>query len=256
MDADIDYTNPSYIPTVDAFVRYFEANPLKVHERDLLMAHYAAPNHAARTVEIADTLRIPVQSVHATYGRLGRRLEKDLVLKLPVNAIPTHVFSWFEANVEDGFRDLHMHAAVVKALEILGWDQEAVARFAEAYESAVDENIAPGKYLEGRVREVGRIERTRNGQARQECIDRQGTACCVCGFDFGAVYGERGAGFIEVHHISPIGELECEREIDPETDLRPVCSNCHRMLHRNGTNLTIEELKLLIANPEGRVMRS
>lgn len=33
----------------------------------------------------------------------------------------------------------------------------------------------------------------------------------VCGFDFGYVYGERGEGYIEVHHVRPLhisGETE------------------------------------------------
>ncbi|MEY4821793.1 MAG: hypothetical protein RLY72_1445, partial [Planctomycetota bacterium] len=33
-----------------------------------------------------------------------------------------------------------------------------------------------------------------------------------------------------------------EHEIDPVKDLRPVCANCHRMLHRQRPPLTIEQL--------------
>jgi HNH endonuclease len=39
-------------------------------------------------------------------------------------------------------------------------------------------------------------------------------------------------GFIEVHHTKPLSESEGDMETDPATDLVPVCSNCHRMIHR------------------------
>jgi hypothetical protein len=54
--------------------------------------------------------------------------------------------------------------------------------------------------------------------------------CCVCGFDFRKTYGELGKDFIEAHHITPLGAGK--RRETRVTDLRPVCSNCHRMLHR------------------------
>jgi hypothetical protein len=38
-----------YIPTADEFVDYLQTQQLLDHHRDLLLAHYAAPNHAART---------------------------------------------------------------------------------------------------------------------------------------------------------------------------------------------------------------
>ena len=44
--------------------------------------------------------------------------------------------------------------------------------------------------------------------------------------------------------MADIGE---EYEIDPEQDLRPVCANCHRMLHRKRRAISIEELKELIS---------
>jgi 5-methylcytosine-specific restriction protein A len=32
-------------------------------------------------------------------------------------------------------------------------------------------------------------------------------ACEACGFDFAAVYGEQGDGFIECHHVKPVHTL-------------------------------------------------
>lgn len=66
-------------------------------------------------------------------------------------------------------------------------------------------------------------------------------ACEVCDFDFTAVYGERGAGFIEVHHNVPLASPRMARKTKL-SDLACVCANCHRMLHRGGI-LTVSELR-------------
>ena len=58
--------------------------------------------------------------------------------------------------------------------------------------------------------------------------------------------GVRGREFIEVHHLKPIASVEGEYDIDPKADLRPVCSNCHRMIHRGDDILRIEELREMI----------
>jgi 5-methylcytosine-specific restriction protein A len=68
-----------------------------------------------------------------------------------------------------------------------------------------------------------------------------------CGFDFEYSYGERGAGYIEVHHLRPVSSLENETKIDPKTEMTVVCSNCHRMIHRKKDEvLTMEQIKELI----------
>ena len=88
----------------------------------------------------------------------------------------------------------------------------------------------------------------RSSEARKKCIQIKGTACIVCGFDFEKIYGNLGKGFIHVHHIIPISSINGAYVVNPETDLIPVCPNCHAMLHRgaNGNILSIEELKAII----------
>ncbi|MGA9069080.1 MAG: hypothetical protein WB424_02425 [Terracidiphilus sp.] len=39
------------------------------------------------------------------------------------------------------------------------------------------------------------------------------------------------------------------RKINPINDLRPVCPNCHEMLHRSDPPYTIDQLKKIIADP-------
>jgi 5-methylcytosine-specific restriction protein A len=65
----------------------------------------------------------------------------------------------------------------------------------------------------------------------------------VCDFNFEAKYGEIGSGFIHVHHLTPLANIGKEYEVDSIRDLRPVCPNCHAMLHKKYPPYSIEELK-------------
>ena len=93
--------------------------------------------------------------------------------------------------------------------------------------------IEEGWFSEGKrtVKTVNKYER--NPRARAECIARHGDSCVVCGFNFGRRYGGHGLGFIEVHHLKPVvGGGGKQRKVSAERDLRPVCPNCHAMLHK------------------------
>ena len=101
-------------------------------------------------------------------------------------------------------------------------------------------------HTEGKVRQVLVNIYERNPAARAKCIAHYGTACSVCTFDFGKTYGEIGEGFIHVHHLKEVSSIGEEYEVDPIEDLRPVCPNCHAMLHTERPALTIEALKQLL----------
>lgn len=107
------------------------------------------------------------------------------------------------------------------------------------------EEATRGQYREGSVRQVLVNAYERDRAARQACINHYGTACSVCGLVFEERYGGLGADFIHVHHIVPLSELGSDYEPDPIKDLRPVCPNCHAMLHRRRPVLTIAELRLV-----------
>lgn len=89
----------------------------------------------------------------------------------------------------------------------------------------------------------------RDAAGRDRCIAHWGATCSVCRFDFEAVYGAIGAGFIHVHHVRPLSEIRERYELDPVADLRPVCPNCHAMLHRRRPAYSIEELKAEHVSP-------
>jgi 5-methylcytosine-specific restriction protein A len=86
----------------------------------------------------------------------------------------------------------------------------------------------------------------RDHAARQACLAHFGLACSVCKMRFEERYGTLGAGFIHVHHVVPISELGDDYKLDPVKDLRPVCPNCHAMLHRQRPPLSIEALRAIL----------
>ena len=96
-------------------------------------------------------------------------------------------------------------------------------------------------FEEGSVRQITTNRYERSSEAREKCIEFHGTTCKVCGFNFQQVFGELGEGYIHVHHVVPIAERGGKYKINYETDLIPVCPNCHAMLHKG--NLSVEELK-------------
>lgn len=109
------------------------------------------------------------------------------------------------------------------------------------------EQIEDGHGIEGNVKYYYGKRYERVSKNRRLAIKKHGAKCYACGFSFEEVYGERGKDFIEVHHIKPLSTLEEAVEINPETDLVPLCANCHRMVHRRKDEvLSIEELKEII----------
>lgn len=61
----------------------------------------------------------------------------------------------------------------------------------------------PANLIEGAVKRVSVNAYERNPVARKLCIAAHGCRCAACNFDFDAVYGELGRGFIHVHHLRP-----------------------------------------------------
>lgn len=103
----------------------------------------------------------------------------------------------------------------------------------------VDENII---IEEGTKRIIERAIYERSMKLRNIAIEsfysRNGAIFCeICFFNFEKFYGDLGKGYIEVHHRKPIFKFESEdfskflNEALNDTAL--VCSNCHRIIHRD-----------------------
>ena len=103
------------------------------------------------------------------------------------------------------------------------------------------------EFPEGRI--IYRLHRAR--ERNRTLVDRKKAsvlrakgklACEACEFDFAAVYGPLGDGFIECHHAVALSTLSTAQKTKLE-DLVLVCSNCHRMIHRKRPWLTAKEVR-------------
>jgi 5-methylcytosine-specific restriction protein A len=103
-------------------------------------------------------------------------------------------------------------------------------------------------YIEGSATQVTQTRYERNIYARKECLKHYGYSCSVCDFNFERFYGSLGYKFIHVHHLTQVATIKQEYKVNPIQDLRPVCPNCHSMLHKQNPPLTIDELKDIIKN--------
>lgn len=81
---------------------------------------------------------------------------------------------------------------------------------------------------------------------KQRRLNEAGDLLCdCCGFSFSKAYGSLGLGFIEAHHTRFVSTFEGEGLTDP-AEIALVCSNCHRMLHRERPWLAIHELRKIL----------
>lgn len=126
------------------------------------------------------------------------------------------------------------------------------ARLPVAVEPIYPDEVSPHEvkhreFIEGATQQVLVNRYERDPHARSACIQHWGAVCYVCRFDFQQTYGDMGLGFIHVHHLIDIASIGAEYEVDPHTDLRPVCPNCHAMLHTERPAIDIDELKAMLA---------
>lgn len=156
------------------------------------------------------------------------------------------------ANFSLGFRDIS-NVSFLNHLVALARERgrfDLSESYAEALNAIPQEIHQSAGLSEGAVRVVAVNAYERNPEARRRCIEHHGTRCCVCGFSFGAVYGEVAEGLIHVHHLRPLSEVGGEYTVDPVEDLRPVCPNCHAVLHRRAPAYSIEEVKAFLARKQ------
>lgn len=102
---------------------------------------------------------------------------------------------------------------------------------------------------EGLSQETTTKTRTRSTKLRKYALkyytQKNQIKCTVCNFNFAKTYGQYGQQYIEFHHIKPIATYDkkglktnLKQAIN---NLRPVCANCHRIIHRH--HLTLKELQ-------------
>jgi hypothetical protein len=199
----------------------------------MLRVHLAAPDHTltvrhlARAVSFA---RWNAANLH--YGKLAAKLCKELNVAPPTNL--SVLVRFFKP---PGYEyELSLRPTVVEALKELEIGGHNIWPLKE--ELGIEEPIVEGASF---IVQVSAFER--NPVARQKCLAHHGVSCCVCGFNFGVKYGSKAKNHIHVHHLKSLASIGEEYVIDPIKDLRPVCANCHAVIHLQQPPYSIEEVK-------------
>jgi hypothetical protein len=114
--------------------------------------------------------------------------------------------------------------------------------------TVIPEQVDSSKtYVEGSAKTITVNAYERNREARSKCIEHHGWNCGVCGFAMADLYGTLGEGIIHVHHLRELASLGEQSEVDPIKDLRPVCPNCHVILHSSTPAITIAQLRKVLS---------
>lgn len=202
----------------------------------MLRLHYHAKDRTTTAHELALATGYTHRSVaNSLYGRLGRKLGELLNFNPNNERVGTIV----TFSKPDGYWLWTMRPEFAAAIQKIGWVESSHVLLPE-------EVGATTEFREGATLRVTVNVYERNAEARRACIAKYGTDCCICGFNFGATFGDIGDGFIHVHHLKPLSEIEGEYTVDPIVDLRPVCPNCHAMLHRRVPSYSISEIQTIL----------
>jgi 5-methylcytosine-specific restriction protein A len=140
-----------------------------------------------------------------------------------------HIFSDSDEAVTVTSREVIVPLMAAMA-ELIGYDviEDSSASYVSTIEGAASQGVV--------------TRRERNPRNRLLCLRIHGKTCKVCSLQPDVVYGTAG-DIIEVHHLEPVSMIAAPKPYDPETDLVPLCPNCHRAVHsRRPWPLTLEEL--------------
>ncbi len=124
-----------------------------------------------------------------------------------------------------------------------------LAALAELIGYEEDQAVVP-PYIEGELEGVilkeTILRRERSRKNRYLSLEHHGEICKVCGFEPSNFF-DGIPSVIEVHHLTPLANIQEPTLYNPITDLVPLCPTCHRAIHKKKpVPYTIEELRALI----------
>ena len=173
------------------------------------------------------------------YGEIDWDVVLDYEDRLPLEELRANVPEVKWDHIQGS--GIEVSAAAVRKLSDL-WQHhisEVIFRSPDQPRGLGDQTFPEGAL--SRV-EVNRYER--DVRARRKCLEHWGYRCAVCDVSFEERYGTLGRSFIHVHHLRELSQVPAGYKVDPVNDLRPVCPNCHAMIHRGpGPALALEELR-------------
>ena len=224
-------------PSPQQYVTAFRAvGNLRENHIQMLRIHYYAPERTVTATQLAHAVGFKSYLVaNLQYGRLGRLVGDQL----EYNPMQERLGTLVTFEKRQGEWHWLMRPEVADALELLSWVEEDSLLLPEEIPARAD-------LVEGAVCRVSVNAYELNPEARKQCIEYYGARCFVCGFDFSEVYGEVGTGYIHVHHLRPLSDIGERYAVDPIADLRPVCPNCHAIVHRRIPPYSVEEVRAML----------
>ena len=190
------------------------------------------------------------------YGRAVDRLGQKISYHLKMNIdsifnitnvkqlkkIYTSLFSIPEIIREEASGNAKSSNAFKRYIEFREFEQEITNK------ESNEEQDEHESRTEGGIKVIVSKIAERDAKLRKSAIRIHGCKCKACEFDFFKNYGDIGKGFIEIHHCKPLGKNKgTSIKTNPKTDLIPLCSNCHRIVHRKrNIIMTLDELQQTI----------
>lgn len=208
----------------------------------VLEALLYAPSHSSSAGQLRTILGFAaVVQVNGAMGQAGKKVFE--ILGAHPDGLLDGQYEWWHMLATGEQADKRgfvwtLRQEVVRALIACGLSASG--------QTAPDEIRGSETLAEGSVRRVVVNAYERNPVARERCIEAHGTACSVCGIEFGRKYGSAAVGYIHVHHLRSLSSIAELYEVDPVQDLRPVCPNCHAVIHMADPAHTIEEVRAML----------
>ena len=115
-----------------------------------------------------------------------------------------------------------------------------------------DEIVTIDEVTEGARRTITINAYERNPLARKKCLAHYGAQCSVCGISLNQHYGVEHKSLIHVHHLRPLSTIGRKYTISPIRDLRPVCPNCHAVIHSHEPPYSIRQVQNMLRRVKRR----
>jgi hypothetical protein len=104
------------------------------------------------------------------------------------------------------------------------------------------------RFVEGKVVDVLMQRRERDPAARAACVAEYGFVCFACGVNLKQRYVGLQVEVVHVHHEEPLSLAAGEREFDPVATMKPLCPNCHCVVHSRNPPYTIAEVRGMVTS--------
>lgn len=179
-------------------------------------------------------------SANLHYGKFARLVGTRLKWR-PLPEVVLGVLVTFEKPLNEWH--WIMRPAVARAIEELGWVSEDQPVLPE-------EVVSKYPLVEGALRQITVNAYERNPVARAQCIRHHGCRCAACGVALVEQYGEAAQGLVHVHHLRQLATRRRQTHVDPVKDLRPVCPNCHAVIHSRARPYSISEIAAMVTKAQ------